>query len=415
MSSLKTYQHFHTVENSMCTKHGKPLGLYCKNEQTAICRSCAESSHRFHHIVPLKEEYEVKKRELKKTQAKIQQEILERKLKNEEIKHSIELSKDAADRDIADGVRVFTALIESLERAKAELIQMIEAKQETTEKQAKVFIQDLEQETSELEERWVEVERLSRSKHQVHFLQSFAYLNASALNKDRTDVSICPARYEGILRTAMVSAVSQLTETVSNEMKMLHEAEVKNIRLSAVEVTLDPDTAHPALHLSDDGKQVHYGDAQQKLPDGAKRFERGLFVLGKQSFSCGRFHYDVQVKGKTTWILGVARKSVNRKGEVQLNPESGVWAIFLRNRNQHFALSDPPAPLSVNNNPENVRVFVDYDEGLVSFYDVDAAVLLYSFTGCSFTMKLYPLFSPGTNDSGGNSAPLIIDPVILKP
>ncbi|KAI3366562.1 hypothetical protein L3Q82_000481 [Scortum barcoo] len=224
MSSLKTYQHFHTVENSMCTKHGKPLGLYCKNEQTAICRSCAESSHRFHHIVPLKEEYEVKKRELKKTQAKIQQEILERKLKNEEIKHSIELSKDAADRDIADGVRVFTALIESLERAKAELIQMIEAKQETTEKQAKVFIQDLEQETSELEERWVEVERLSRSKHQVHFLQSFAYLNASALNKDRTDVSICPARYEGILRTAMVSAVSQLTETVSNEMKMLHEA-----------------------------------------------------------------------------------------------------------------------------------------------------------------------------------------------
>ncbi|KAK9516140.1 hypothetical protein VZT92_024093 [Zoarces viviparus] len=61
--------------------------------------------------------------------------------------------------------------------------------------------------------------------------------------------------------------------------------------------------------------------------------------------------------------------------------------------------------------PQKVGVFVDYEEGLVSFYDVDAAALIYSFTGCSFTEKLYPFFGPDLDHRGKNSAPLIISPV----
>ncbi|TNN24380.1 Pyrin [Liparis tanakae] len=60
--------------------------------------------------------------------------------------------------------------------------------------------------------------------------------------------------------------------------------------------------------------------------------------------------------------------------------------------------------------PQKVGVFVDYEEGLVSFYDVEAAALIYSFTGCSFKEKLLPLFHPGYHD-GINSSPLIISPV----
>ncbi|KAK9516161.1 hypothetical protein VZT92_024112 [Zoarces viviparus] len=67
--------------------------------------------------------------------------------------------------------------------------------------------------------------------------------------------------------------------------------------------------------------------------------------------------------------------------------------------------------LSLKSQPQKVGVFVDYEEGLVSFYDVDAAALIYSFTGCSFTEKLHPFFAPGLNDGGKNSAPLIISHV----
>ncbi|KAK9536940.1 hypothetical protein VZT92_006684 [Zoarces viviparus] len=67
--------------------------------------------------------------------------------------------------------------------------------------------------------------------------------------------------------------------------------------------------------------------------------------------------------------------------------------------------------LSLKSRPQKVGVFVDYEEGLVSFYDVKSAALIYSFTGCCFTEKLYPYFCPFNNDGGKNSAPLIISPV----
>ncbi|XP_054481029.1 nuclear factor 7, ovary-like [Anoplopoma fimbria] len=368
------------------------------------------ASHRTHHIVPLKVEYEVKKKELRKTEAEIQKKIQERQLKIEEVKHLVWISKKASDREMADGVHIFTAFMQSLERAHAEFNAMIKANLETTEEQATSFTRKMEQQISELVRRQTEVKQLSRTKDHLHFLQSFPIMKTAPLADDLPEVSIPPASYEGLLRTAMMTAVVQLTETASKELEKLHEAELMRLRQSALDVTLDPDTAHPNLILSDDGKQVHYGDVRNGLPDNSKRFDEAVFVLGKQSFSCGRFYYDVQVKGKTAWILGVAKESVNRKGEVQLNPENGIWALFHMHEKQYIALASQPVSLSVNDLPEKVRVVVDYDEGLVSFYNVDATILIYSFTGCSFTERLHPFVGPGIIDS----APLIISSAVIN-
>ncbi|XP_032367097.1 E3 ubiquitin-protein ligase TRIM21-like [Etheostoma spectabile] len=194
-------------------------------------------------------------------------------------------------------------------------------------------------------------------------------------------------------------------------MKNLVEAELKRVQQYAVDVTLDPDTAHPKLILSDDGKQVTHGEVRKNLPDNPERFSCYCNVLGKQSFSSGRFYFEVQVKGKTIWDLGVVRESSNRKGKITLSPWNGYWTIWLRNGNEYKANDVLPVRLSLKSPPQKVGVFVDYDEGLVSFYDVDAAALIYSFPGCSFTEKLFPFFSPCNNAGGKNSAPLIISPV----
>ncbi|XP_047012430.1 butyrophilin subfamily 1 member A1 isoform X4 [Ictalurus punctatus] len=179
-----------------------------------------------------------------------------------------------------------------------------------------------------------------------------------------------------------------------------------------VDVTLDPDTAHPSLILSADGKQVTDGDTEQNLPDTPQRFDECVCVLGKQSFSSGRFYYEVQVRGKTDWTLGVVRENINRKGEITATPQNGLWTVWLRNENQYKALAGPPVPLTLREKVEKVGVFVDYEEGLVSFYDVKSSSHIYSFTGQSFTEKLYPFFSPCVNEGGKNSGPLIISPVI---
>ncbi|XP_035856464.1 E3 ubiquitin-protein ligase TRIM21-like isoform X3 [Sander lucioperca] len=349
------------------------------------------------------------KAELGKTEAEIQQMIQKRRLKIQEIKHSVDLSEEDADREIAEGVQVFTSLKESVERGLNELINTIKEKQKTTEKQAEAFIKELEQEISELMKRSTEVEQVLRSEDHLHLLQSVQSLNIQQPppTKDWTEVSLRPSSYEG----TVVKAVVQLEETLVKQMKKLLEAELKRVQQYAVDVTLDPDTAHPELILSDDGKQVNLGDVRKNLPDNPERFSKCVFVLGKQSFSSGRYYFEVQVKGKTEWTLGVARESINRKGRITLNPQKGYWTILLRNGNEYKAAAGPRVLLSLKSPPQKVGVFVDYEEGLVSFYDVDAAALIYSFTGCSFTEKLFPFFCPYLNDDGENSAPLIISPV----
>ncbi|XP_037621719.1 E3 ubiquitin-protein ligase TRIM39-like [Sebastes umbrosus] len=409
MSGLKRHQLIDPVENlegRMCTKHDKPLELFCKTDQTCICMLCLVLDHKMHDVVPLKEEYEGKKAELGKTEAEIQQMIQKRRLKIQEIKHSVDLSEEDADREIAEGVQVFTALKESVERGQANLIDTIKEKQKTTEKQAEAFIKELEQEISELTKRSTEVEQLSRSEDQLHLLQSVQSLKAAPPTKDWTEVSVRPS-YKG----TVVRAVAQLEETLSKEMKKLLEAEQKRVQQYAVDVTLDPDTAHPHLILSDDGKQVSPGKVMKNLPNNPERFSDCVFVLGKQSFSSGRFYFEVQLKGKTEWNLGVARESINRKGNITLSPEDGYWTICLRNGNEYKAAARPSVSLSLKSRPQKVGVFVDYEEGLVSFHDVDAAALIYSFTGCCFTEKLLPYFSPGSIKGRKNSAPLIISPV----
>uniref|UniRef100_A0A668AP58 Uncharacterized protein n=1 Tax=Myripristis murdjan TaxID=586833 RepID=A0A668AP58_9TELE len=356
------------LEGRMCKKHDKPLELFCKTDQMCVCLLCTVLDHKSHDIVPLKEEYEGKKAELGKTDAEIQQMIQKRRVKIQEIKRSVELSREDAEREMADSVRVFTALMQSVERGQAELIDMIEEKQKTTEKQAEGFIKELQQEISE-----------------VH-----------------------RSSYVGSVRRA----VAQLEETLSKEMKKLcPDPELKKVQDFEVDVTLDPDTAHPALILSDDGKQVNHGDLWKNLPDNPERFSSCVSVLGKQSFSSGRFYYEVQVRGKTEWTLGVARESINRKGPITLNPKNGYWTIRLRNENEYKANAGPGVPLTLKSQPQMVGVFVDYEEGLVSFYDVDAAALIYSYSGFSFTEKFYPYFGPCFNDGCKNLAPLIICPV----
>ncbi|XP_051251271.1 E3 ubiquitin-protein ligase TRIM21-like [Dicentrarchus labrax] len=220
--------------------------------------------------------------------------------------------------------------------------------------------------------------------------------------------------FEKIKRNDLVQRL-QTSSPGPTDLKTLssgaQKEEYERVKTFLVDVTLDPDTAHPNLILSGDRKKVYHGDVRQKVPDNPERFYRCVNILGKQSLSSGRFYFEVQVKGKIAWTLGVVKKSINRKGGITLSPENGFWTVWLRNGHWYEANDENPVCLSLKSQLQKVGVFVDYEEGLVSFYDADTADHLYSFTGCSFTEKIYPFFSPCTNDGGRNSAPLIICPI----
>ncbi|XP_013856400.1 zinc-binding protein A33, partial [Austrofundulus limnaeus] len=162
---------------------------------------------------------------------------------------------------------------------------------------------------------------------------------------------------------------------LSYEMEGIGEkmAELEKLREFAVDVTLDPDTAHRDLVLSGDGKQVYDTDVTKDLPDSSKRFDKCASVLGKESLS-GKFYFEVGVEGKTAWTVGVAKESVNRKGDIIVTPDKGFWTIWLRNK-VYEAINSPSVRLNLKSRLQKVGVFVDHSKGLVSFYNVDTADL----------------------------------------
>ncbi|XP_059929657.1 zinc finger protein RFP-like [Gadus macrocephalus] len=395
------------LEDLMCKKHDRLLELFCRTEQVCVCLLCTVTDHKSHPVVPLKEEYEVKTAQLGKIEAEVPQKIQERKQKIKEIKDTVELSNKDADREIAHGGQVFTALIGCVEKGRDEFNQTVQEKLKSTEKQAEDPIKELEQEIEDLTNRSSEVKRLSHTEDHLHFLQTFRSLKDPPPTRDWTTVEVRPPSYKGTLRRSL----EQLEETLNMEMKKLpDDAELKRVQKYEVDVTLDPDTAHPQLILSEDGKQVHDGGVVKELPDNPKRYTKDMFVLTRQSFSSGRFYFEVQVKDKTVWWLGVARESIDRTGETKWTPETGYWTLLYYK--DVFLFSDNPSVhLPLRAELQKVGVFVDYDEGLVSFYDVEARVHIYSATGCTFTEPLYPILYPSLLEKGTNSAPLIISPV----
>ncbi|XP_062849502.1 E3 ubiquitin-protein ligase TRIM39-like isoform X2 [Trichomycterus rosablanca] len=395
--SLKKHKLINPVENMedyICQKHERPLEMFCKDDQMCVCQVCTLDDHKNHNTVPMEVESGEKKAELGKTQAEVQQMIEDRLKKIEAIKHCVEVKKKNTEKEKTDNMEIFRALIRSIERNQAEMLKVMEENQRAADSQAEEFIKDLEQEITELKSRNTELGQISNTEDHLHLLQIYPSLCRPPPTNNWTDVSIqAHLDVDPLFRT-------KLMESFDKKMKKLAQM---------VDVTLDADTADPELILSDDGKQVTCGDKRQNLPDNPERFTDDYIVLGKEGFSSGRFYYEVQVSGKTVWLLGLVTASINRKESTDPTLENGFWCLSSVNEIVFCPVGS--VVTFVKQAPQKVGVFVDYEEGLVSFYDLENECHICDITGQSFTEKLYPVFSPGPNDDGENSAPLIICPV----
>ena len=202
------------LEDRMCKKHDRLLELFCQTDQVCVCLVCM-TDHKSHPVVPLEEEYEVKKAQLGKMESEVQQMIQERKGKVQEIKDTVGRSKADADREIAGGEQVLAALISRVEKQRDDFNQTVKEKLKSTEKQAEGLLKQLEQELEDLTNRSSEVKQLTHTEDHLHFLQTFRSLKDPPHTRDWTTVEVRPPSYVGTLRRSL----DQLEETLSMEMK----------------------------------------------------------------------------------------------------------------------------------------------------------------------------------------------------
>ncbi|XP_074482080.1 E3 ubiquitin-protein ligase TRIM39-like [Sebastes fasciatus] len=450
VAALKKHQLIDPVSNledRVCKKHDKVFELFCLDDQMCVCYLCSKDDHAAHQAVPLEHAFRERKDQLDYVTSEIKM------MENTKFRSLIEIiclvekSKNESEKEMADIAEVFTALLVSLQRSQAELIAVIQEKQKAALKQAADHVTQLGQEVDELRRRRSEMEQLLQTEDHLRLLQSWSSLShtedlldplsdsSAPLTPDLFDIS------QQCCLGMVKKAVAQMEKTLSNEMEeLIHEVRlsygcelpvgaerpmtdgfVKEVwtppqyklmkirQLDAVDVTLDTYTAHSRLMVSEDGKQLRFGGFLSLPASFGRRFERQPLILGKEGFSSGRFYYEVRVSGSKGWVLGVVKEPFQRGSILFPMPEDGGWALCgIYNQDGECLINSfTPATLHVRRRHQTVGVFVDYEKGEVSFYDVDARTLIYSHSGCAFnktnsSLKSFLHFMTGTSLSNGS-------------
>ncbi|XP_073805151.1 NACHT, LRR and PYD domains-containing protein 3 isoform X7 [Danio rerio] len=160
-------------------------------------------------------------------------------------------------------------------------------------------------------------------------------------------------------------------------------------------LTLDPNTAHPQLKLSEENRELTCVEEIQPYPDHPDRFDHHPQVLSRESV-CGRCYWEIDCSGDSMDIA-VAYKSIRRKGrgkECWFGNNAQSWSlVFLKGLGFLFRHNHTQTDLPVEQISRRIGVFVDHSAGTLIFYNIseDTTILIHSVQ-TTFSEPLYPGF-----------------------
>ncbi|MCI4394108.1 hypothetical protein PGIGA_G00164790 [Pangasianodon gigas] len=180
--------------------------------------------------------------------------------------------------------------------------------------------------------------------------------------------------------------------------------------ISVASLEFDLQTAHRRLLISTDGKTAHGAEYASAVRDSPKRYNTVIAALTKTGFTSGRHYWEVQVKDRSCFVVGVAAESAPRKGEIRYKPSNGYWTILRKKDRRHQAQTERPFTLRFTDKLSIIGILVDFTKGEVAFYNAQTRELLYKFRGNNFTEKLYPYVATCTDENPQESPIELLQP-----
>ncbi|XP_004412256.1 PREDICTED: tripartite motif-containing protein 26 [Odobenus rosmarus divergens] len=424
-------------DTRLCERHREKLHYYCEDDGKLLCVMCRESREHRPHTAVLVEKAAQPHRE---------------KILNH-------LSTLRRDRDKIQGFQakgeadILTALKKLQDQRQYIVAEFEQARQFLQEREQHLLDQlaKLEQELAEGREKYKSrgVGELARLALLISELEAKAQQPAAELMQDTRDFVNRYPRKKFWIGKPIARVVKKKTGEFSDKLTSLQRGLrefqgklLRDLEYKTVSVTLDPQSASGYLQLSQDWKCVTYSGLYQGTYLHPQQFDCEPGVLGSKGFTWGKVYWEVEVDregwseeegeeeeegygdGDAGWetdedeeslggeeeegagggeellescMVGVARDSVQRKGDLSLRPEDGVWALRLSSAGV-WANTEPEAELFPALRPRRVGIALDYDGGTVTFTNAESQELIYTFTA-TFTRRLVPflwLKWPGT-------------------
>ncbi|XP_026016169.1 E3 ubiquitin/ISG15 ligase TRIM25-like [Astatotilapia calliptera] len=391
------------LQENICSRHDEVMKIFCRTDQQSICYLCTMDEHKGHETVPAAAERTEKQKELEGRRLNIQQRIQEREKDVKLLQQEVEAINGSADKAVEDSEKMFTELIRLIQKRRSNMKKKVRSQQETEVSRVKELQEKLEQEIAELKRKDGELEQLSHTEDHNQFLHNYPSLSALSESTHSSSINILPLSYFEDVTAAVSETRDKLQDilreewtnislTVTEEDVLLSPAEPKTragfLKYSR-EITLDPNTAHRHLLLSEGNRKVTFMEQQQSYSDHPDRFTGCYQVLSRESLT-GRCYWEVEW-GWGGVCIAVTYKNIGRVGRVNecfFGRNDKSWALYwytdnnkFRHNNVQTHLSGPPST--------RVGVYLDHRAGILSFYSVSETMTLLHRVQTTFTQPLY--------------------------
>uniref|UniRef100_A0A8C0G637 RING-type E3 ubiquitin transferase n=1 Tax=Chelonoidis abingdonii TaxID=106734 RepID=A0A8C0G637_CHEAB len=349
---------------TVCPRHKKTLDLFCEEDGEAVCVVCERSSqHRSHTVL-----------------------LIEEAAQNYKVGNHL------------DPALFLIFIQKQTQTERQKIVSEFQQLRQFLEEQERLLLAQLEKLDEEILR--IQKENVTKLSGEISHLSELIHELEGKCQKPASEflvgVSLEIQQYE-------IAFVLYPPDTLPLELerkgrKCLGSQRDVNMRryfmnvTTVTNLTSIKDTAHPQLILSEDGKTVRYGHLWNKLPNTTKRFDYERCVLGSEGFTMGKHCWEVEVGEQGGWAVGVARESLRRKGEISFKPKGGIWAVEYW-EGQYWALTDPLTPLPLSWVPRRIRIYLDYEQGQMAFFNADNESLIFTFPPASFAgERIRPLF-----------------------
>ncbi|CAI5640572.1 unnamed protein product [Oreochromis niloticus] len=391
------------LQENICSRHDEVMKMFCRTDQQSISYLCSVDEHKGHDTVSAAAERTERQRELEVSRQNIQQRIQDREKDVKLLQQEVEAINQSADQTVEHSEKIFTELIHLIQKRSSDVKQQIRSQQETEVSRVKELEEKLEQEITELKRKDAELKQLSHTEDHIQFLHNYPSLSALSESTDSSSINIRPLSYfEDV--TAAVSEVrdklqdilreerTNISLTVTEVDVLLSDPPEPKTRAGflkySCEITLDPNTAHKQLLLSEENRKVTLMNQQQSYSDHPDRFTYWHQVLSRESLT-GRCYWEVEWRGGGVYVA-VAYKNISRKGgyECRFGYNDKSWALVCNNSSYTFWYNNIQTPVS-GPRSSRVGVYLDHRAGILSFYSVSETMTLLHRVQTTFTQPLY--------------------------